>query len=150
MKMIYMDNAATSWPKPDIVYDTVLRTMKYYGANPGRSSHTMAIEAANILLYTREMLCQLFNVQDPFRMIFTYNTTDSLNLAIKGILNKGDHVITTSMEHNSVIRPLMHLADQGIGTTICRYLVEISSKISPKGIPFWACSWQRYSRSVIL
>ncbi len=118
MKMIYMDNAATSWPKPDIVYDTVLRTMKYYGANPGRSSHTMAIEAANILPYTREMLCQLFNVQDPFRMIFTYNTTDSLNLAIKGILNKGDHVITTSMEHNSVIRPLMHLADQGIGTTI--------------------------------
>ena len=71
MKMIYMDNAATSWPKPDIVYDTILRTMKYYGANPGRSSHTMAIEAANILLYTREMLCQLFNAQDPFRMIFT-------------------------------------------------------------------------------
>ena len=85
MKMIYMDNAATSWPKPDIVYDTILRTMKYYGANPGRSSHTMAIEAANILIYTREMLCQLFNAQDPFRMIFTYNTTDSLNLAIKGV-----------------------------------------------------------------
>ena len=118
MKMIYMDNAATSWPKPDIVYDTILRTMKYYGANPGRSSHTMAIEAANILLYTREMLCQLFNAQDPFRMIFTYNTTDSLNLAIKGVLKNGDHVITTSMEHNSVIRPLMHLADMGVETTI--------------------------------
>ena len=86
--MIYMDNAATSWPKPDSVYTNVLKTMKRYGANPGRSSHTMAVEAANILLYGREMLCQLFNVTDPFRMIFTYNTTDSLNLAIKGTLKK--------------------------------------------------------------
>lgn len=116
--MIYMDNAATSWPKPNSVYTKVLQTMKKYGANPGRSSHTMAVEAANILLYGREMLCQLFNVSDPFRMIFTYNTTDSLNLAIKGILKEGDHVITTSMEHNSVIRPLMHLANLGIETTI--------------------------------
>lgn len=113
-----MDNAATSWPKPDSVYTNVLKTMKRYGANPGRSSHTMAVEAANILLYGREMLCQLFNVTDPFRMIFTYNTTDSLNLAIKGTLKKGDHVITTSMEHNSVIRPLMHLAEMEIETTI--------------------------------
>ena len=116
--MIYMDNAATSWPKPNIVYDSIMKTMKEYGANPGRSSHSMALEAANILLYTREMLCELFNVQDPFRMIFTYNTTDSLNLAIKGILKEGDHVITTSMEHNSVIRPLMHLRDLGVETTI--------------------------------
>ena len=116
--MIYMDNAATSWPKPNIVYNTVSKTMKEHGANPGRSSHSMAVDAANILLYGREMLCQLFNVQDPFRMIFTLNTTDSLNLAIKGILKEGDHVITTSMEHNSVIRPLMHLMDLGIDTTI--------------------------------
>ncbi|HZJ57695.1 MAG TPA: aminotransferase class V-fold PLP-dependent enzyme [Clostridia bacterium] len=116
--MIYMDNAATTWPKPDVVYNAVMKTMKYYGANPGRSSHNMAVEAANILLYTREMLCQLFNAGDPFRMIFTYNATDSLNLAIKGILNKSDHVITTSMEHNSVIRPLMHLADLGVETTV--------------------------------
>lgn len=116
--MIYMDNAATSWPKPQVVYDSVLRAMEKYGANPGRSSHTMAVEAANILLYTREMLCQLYNVHDPFRMIFTLNTTDSLNLAIKGILKEGDHVVTTSMEHNSVIRPLMHLAKRGIETTI--------------------------------
>src|SRR5690606_21940126 len=108
----------TSWPKPNIVYDSIMKTMKEYGANPGRSSHSMALEAANILLYTREMLCELFNVQDPFRMIFTYNTTDSLNLAIKGILKEGDHVITTSMEHNSVIRPLMHLRDLGVETTI--------------------------------
>lgn len=116
--MIYMDNAATSWPKPDIVYNSVIRCMKEYGANPGRSSHRMAIEAANILLYTREMLCELFDVSNPFHMIYTYNTTDSLNLAIKGILKEGDHVITTSMEHNSVLRPLKHLERLGVQTTI--------------------------------
>ncbi|HZJ82978.1 MAG TPA: aminotransferase class V-fold PLP-dependent enzyme [Clostridia bacterium] len=115
--MIYMDNAATSWPKPRIVYDSVINAMTKYGANPGRSGHTMAVEAASILLYTREMLCQLFSVDDPFSMIFTLNTTDSLNLAIKGMVKEGDHVITTTMEHNSVIRPLMHLAHLGVETT---------------------------------
>ena len=130
--MIYMDNAATSWPKPNTVYTRVLQTMKKYGANPGRSSHTMAVEAANLLLYGREMLCQLFNVSDPFRMIFTYNTTDSLNLAIKGTLKEGDHVITTSMEHNSVIRPLMHLANLGIETTIVP--ADSQGLVDPKDI----------------
>lgn len=130
--MIYMDNAATSWPKPNTVYPRVLQTMKKYGANPGRSSHTMAVEAANLLLYGREMLCQLFNVSDPFRMIFTYNTTDSLNLAIKGTLKEGDHVITTSMEHNSVIRPLMHLANLGIETTIVP--ADSQGLVDPKDI----------------
>lgn len=127
-----MDNAATSWPKPNTVYTRVLQTMKKYGANPGRSSHTMAVEAANLLLYGREMLCQLFNVSDPFRMIFTYNTTDSLNLAIKGTLKEGDHVITTSMEHNSVIRPLMHLANLGIETTIVP--ADSQGLVDPKDI----------------
>jgi len=127
-----MDNAATSWPKPNSVYTKVLKTMKKYGANPGRSSHTMAVEAANIILYGREMLCQLFNVSDPFRMIFTFNTTDSLNLAIKGTLKEGDHVVTTSMEHNSVIRPLMHLADLGIETTVVP--ADDQGLIDPKDI----------------
>jgi len=130
--MIYMDNAATSWPKPNTVYTRVLQSMEKYGANPGRSSHTMAVEAANLLLYGREMLCQLFNVSDPFRMIFTYNTTDSLNLAIKGTLKEGDHVITTSMEHNSVIRPLMHLANLGIETTIVP--ADSQGLVDPKDI----------------
>lgn len=112
-----MDNAATSWPKPDIVYDSVMATMKNYGANPGRSGHTMAIEASNILLSTRRKLCKLFSTADPFRMIFTLNTTDSLNLAIKGFLKEGDHVITTVMEHNSIIRPLTHLSSFGVETT---------------------------------
>ena len=130
--MIYMDNAATSWPKPDIVYNSVICCMKKYGANPGRSSHKMAIEAANILLYTREMLCELFDVTDPFSMIYTYNTTDSLNLAIKGILKEGDHVITSSMEHNSVLRPLKHLEKLGVQITI----VQADSKgmVDPENI----------------
>ena len=127
-----MDNAATSWPKPDIVYDSVITCMKKYGANPGRSSHKMAIEAANILLYTREMLCELFDVSDPFRMIYTYNTTDSLNLAIKGILKEGDHVITTSMEHNSVLRPLKHLESLGVETTIVQ--ADSKGQIDPQEI----------------
>ena len=130
--MIYMDNAATSWPKPDSVYNSVICCMKKYGANPGRSSHKMAIEAANILLYTREMLCELFDVTDPFSMIYTYNTTDSLNLAIKGILKEGDHVITSSMEHNSVLRPLKHLEKLGVQITI----VQADSKgmVDPEDI----------------
>lgn len=130
--MIYMDNAATSWPKPDIVYNSVICCMKKYGANPGRSSHKMAIEAANILLYTREMLCELFDVTDPFSMIYSYNTTDSLNLVIKGILKEGDHVITSSMEHNSVLRPLKHLEKLGVQITI----VQADSKgmVDPEDI----------------
>lgn len=115
--MIYMDNAATSWPKPDCVYNGVTNCMKKYAANPGRSGHGMSLQAARIILYAREMLCKLFNVNDPFRMIFTANATESLNLAIKGILKPGDHVITTRMEHNSVIRPIVELQKQAITST---------------------------------
>lgn len=118
--MIYMDNAATSWPKPDCVYNAVTNCMKKYAANPGRSGHGMSLQAGRIILYAREMLCKLFNVKDPFGMIFTANTTESLNLAIKGILKPGDHVITTHMEHNSVIRPLMELKKQALTSTFVR------------------------------
>lgn len=118
--MIYMDNAATSWPKPHGVYKAVDKCMKKYGANPGRSGHKMAIEAGNIVLYTRENLGKLFNVSDPFQIIFTCNATDSLNLAIKGTLKEGDHVITTSMEHNSVVRPLKELEKAGVKITFVK------------------------------
>lgn len=116
--MIYMDNAATSWPKPLGVIRAVSGCMEKYGANPGRSGHKMAVQAGHILLYTREMLCELFNLQDPFQIIFTYNCTDSLNLAIKGSVLPGDHVITTSMEHNAVVRPLKELEKHGLELTI--------------------------------
>src|SRR5699024_1541470 len=112
--MIYMDNAATSWPKPSSVYKAVIECMQNAGANPGRSSHSMALDAGNIILRTRELLAKLFSIQDPFQIVFTSNATESLNLAIKGLLKDGDHVITTSMEHNSVVRPLKHL--EALGT----------------------------------
>lgn len=118
--MIYMDNAATSWPKPECVYNAVINCMKKYAANPGRSGHNMSLQAGKIILYAREMLCKLFNFKDPFRMIFTANATESLNLAIKGILHPGDHVITTHMEHNSVIRPIMELKSQAVASTFVK------------------------------
>ncbi len=124
--MIYMDNAATTWPKPPAVCQAVMECMEKYGANPGRSGHKMAVQAGQILLCAREMLCELFHLSDPFRIIFTYNCTDSLNLAIKGLVAPGDHVITTSMEHNAVARPLKKLEKQGLELTLVQ--------CSPEGI----------------
>lgn len=119
-----MDNAATSWPKPDSVYNAVLNCMKSFGANPGRSGHHLSVQAGHIILYTRELLGSLLNCSDPFDLVFTMNATDSLNLAIKGFLHAGDHVITTTMEHNSVLRPLTELQKYGISLSI----VECDSK----------------------
>jgi cysteine desulfurase family protein len=116
--MIYLDNAATTFPKPESVYIKVLESMKNYGANPGRGSHTMAVEGAKVIYETRELLATLFNLDNPMNVIFTSNSTDSLNMAMKGILHSGDHVITTSMEHNSVIRPLVELEKNGVEITI--------------------------------
>lgn len=116
--MIYLDNAATTFPKPKSVYKSVMEAMTKYGANPGRGSHTMAIEGARVIYETRELLAELFNFDDPLKVIFTFNATDSLNLAIKGLLKPGDHVVTTSMEHNSVLRPIFELEKYGIEHTI--------------------------------
>ncbi|HAQ41458.1 MAG TPA: cysteine desulfurase [Clostridiales bacterium] len=116
--MIYLDNAATTYPKPKSVYQSVMKAMTEYGANPGRGSHAMAIEGARVIYETRELMAQLFNLDDPMRVIFTFNATDSLNQAIKGVLNPGDHVITTSMEHNSVLRPVKELEKYGVENTI--------------------------------
>ncbi|MDD2494402.1 MAG: aminotransferase class V-fold PLP-dependent enzyme, partial [Tissierellia bacterium] len=117
-KMIYLDNAATTYPKPKAVYDNVMKAMKEYGANPGRGSHAMAIEGAKTIYETRELLAEMFNLEDPLNVIFTFNATDSLNIAIKGLLKPGDHVITTSMEHNSVLRPIYELQKLGVENTI--------------------------------
>jgi cysteine desulfurase / selenocysteine lyase len=116
--VIYLDNAATSFPKPRTVYQNVTKAMTKFGANPGRGSHSMAIEGAKVIYETRELLAQFFNLGDPMKVIFTFNATDSLNLAIKGLLKSGDHVITTSMEHNSVLRPVMELEKIGVSNTI--------------------------------
>lgn len=116
--MIYLDNAATSFPKPNSVYQSMMVAMKEYGANPGRSGHRLALQAGRAIYETRELLAKLFNIQNPMNIIFTNNATEGLNIGIKGLLKPGDHVITTSMEHNSVLRPLIALEKVGIKTTI--------------------------------
>ncbi|MBS5788686.1 MAG: aminotransferase class V-fold PLP-dependent enzyme [Clostridioides difficile] len=116
--MIYFDNAATTYPKPEEVYDAVYDCMKNYCANPGRAGHKLAMKSARKIYDARENLAKLFNVDNPMTIVFTHNATDSLNLAIKGVLKKGDHVITTSMEHNSVIRPIKALESKGVENTI--------------------------------
>ena len=118
--MIYFDNAATTFPKPDIVYEKTIEAMKEYGANPGRAGHKMALKANRGIFETRNSLAKLFNIENCMNIIFTFNATESLNLGIKGILKPGDHVITTSMEHNSVLRPIKHLEKRNIGNTIVK------------------------------
>ena len=104
--MIYLDNAATTFPKPEAVYDAMMDCMKNYCANPGRAGHKLAMKAAREIYDTRENIAKLFNIDNPMNIVFTNNATESLNLAIKGVVNAGDHIITTSMENNSVIRPI--------------------------------------------
>jgi cysteine desulfurase family protein len=116
--MIYFDNPATSWPKPPQVKEAMNRFMEEVGANPGRSGHFLSIEAARIIYEAREILSILFHVKDSSRIVFTLNATESLNLAFKGLLKPGDHVITSSMEHNSVMRPLRDLEKKRIALTV--------------------------------
>jgi cysteine desulfurase family protein len=109
VKTYYFDNAASSWPKPPQVIEAMTSCLNEYGANPGRGSHQMAVIASRAIFETRKNLAKLFSVSNPNDICFTLNTTEALNLAIKGSLKEGDHVITTSIEHNSVRRPLEYL-----------------------------------------
>ncbi|MDO4545154.1 MAG: aminotransferase class V-fold PLP-dependent enzyme [Bacillota bacterium] len=118
--MIYLDNGATSFPKPPEVIETVMDVMSNYCANPGRSGHFQAARTAQEIFKTRLALARLFQIEDPGQLIFTKNCTEALNLALKGILREGDHVITSSMEHNSVMRPLHRLRKKGVETTVVR------------------------------
>lgn len=119
-EVIYLDNAATSWPKPEETLRAMEEFMRRIGANPGRSGHRLSIEAAWILLEARELLAQLFGISDPQRIIFTKNATEALNLVIFSLLKPGDHVITSSMEHNSVMRPLRAQERRGVELTVIR------------------------------
>lgn len=117
--MYYFDNSATSFPKPKQVIDKMVEVMTEYGANPGRSGHRLALEAGRGIYETREKLSKFINSKDAMNVVLTRNATASLNLAIKGLLKKGDHVVTTTMEHNSVLRPIMKLKEtMGIEVTI--------------------------------
>ena len=114
--MIYLDNAATSWPKPEGVYDAVSNAIRRSG-NPSRSNSEEARAAATDIIETRGALAQLFNIADPQRIVFALNATDAINLALQGMLKPGDHVITSQMEHNAVTRPLAYLEDAGVAVT---------------------------------
>jgi len=126
--LIYLDNAATSFPKPDVVHDTMTHFYRTCGVNPGRSGCDMALQAEAMVDGTRRKLSELFNPslvaagkpKDHNRLVFTSNATHSLNLILKGTVGPGDHVITTWMEHNSVLRPVNHLVKLGAEATFLR------------------------------
>ncbi len=107
-KLIYLDNGATSYPKPNEVYRFMDSFYRSFGVNPGRSGYDLCMETGALVDKTRKMLTDFFNGKDPNRLCFSYNSTDALNLIIFGILKQGDHAITTTLEHNSVLRPLYH------------------------------------------
>lgn len=114
-KIIYFDNAATTFPKPQEVYDFMHNFYMTHGVNPGRSGYDMTLETEEVMYGTRKMLMEFFNGDgDPNRLTFSYNASDTLNMIIQGVCEKGDHIITTNLEHNSVLRPLYHLMMDGI------------------------------------
>ncbi len=115
-KLIYFDHAATSWPKPASVIAAFKSAFNESGGNPGRSGHVLSINAARRIYECRESVCRLFSFDSPERVIFTQNTTYALNMAIKGMAKRGSHVVISNLEHNSVIRPLHKLYQQGIIT----------------------------------
>lgn len=118
--MIYLDNSATSFPKPRGMMSAMEECIMNYCGNPGRSGHKMSLKTGEEVYKARRSIAELFNINDPGRLVFTKNTTEALNMGIKGVLVRGDHVITTSMEHNSVLRPLKALEKKGVSHTIVK------------------------------
>src|SRR5438094_7854359 len=131
--MIYLDNAATSFPKPESVYQALDRFARTDLANPGRAGHKMALAAERALDDCRHLLNQLFHGEGPERFIFTLNCTDALNMAFKGLLIEGDHVITSDLEHNSVSRPLRQMELDG-RITLTRLKADSGGTIDPDDI----------------
>ncbi len=113
-QLIFLDNGATSFPKPEAVYRYMDHFYRNFGVNPGRSGYDLCMEAGLVVEETRKLLTDLFHGADPNRLCFGYNSTDALNLIIFGMLRPGDHAVTTTLEHNSVLRPLYHLSEQGV------------------------------------
>jgi len=114
--VIYLDNAATTWPKPESVYQAVDNCLRKCSGNPGRGGHGNARAATHILYEAREALATLFNIDNPTNIVFTHNATDALNMALLGSIHAGDRIVTTGMEHNAVARPLRYL--ESIGVTL--------------------------------
>lgn len=129
---IYLDNAATSHPKPEAVYQAVDHAMREIGASPGRGGYRRGMEANRILFEARESLAALFAIRDSSRVAFTANATEALNLAISGMLRSGDHAVTTTMEHNSVSRPLK--AAENRGATVTRVPCDRCGRLDPRDL----------------
>jgi len=131
--VIYLDNAATSWPKPEIVYKTMDEFLRTKGGNPGRGSHSMALAARQTVDETRMLVARFINAPEINRVIFTLNCTDALNLGLKGLLKPGDHVVTSCIGHNSLVRPLRKLESLGVKVTWVRSSPD-SGVLSPRDI----------------
>ena len=115
--MIYLDNAATSWPKPSEVSEEIQQVLNHCAGNPGRGGHDAALQAARLIYQVRLDLAEFFGGDSPSQVVFTSNATHALNQVLFGLLKPGDHVITSSLEHNAVARPLWALMQQGVQVT---------------------------------
>lgn len=131
---IYLDNSATTWPKPETVYRFMDSFFRSHGVNPGRSGHLLAVEAEEMIVETRRMLAEFFGFSgNPERVVFSQNATDSLNTALFGLLEPGDHLVITRVEHNAVLRPANHLERDG-GVSVTRIAADGQGYVDPDDI----------------
>jgi cysteine desulfurase/selenocysteine lyase len=126
---IYLDNAATSFPKPARVADAVVETLQLNAANPGRGGHQLSLQAGRLVMECRETVARFFGIGDASRIAFTANATEAINLGLFGVLQPGDRVVTTSMEHNAVVRPLRALSDRGV--VVVRVMADAQGVVDP-------------------
>ena len=131
--LIYLDNAATSFPKPESVHHRMGAFLREFGANPGRGSYRMVHEVESEMAAARRAVAALFNAPDPARVIFTLNATDALNMGLFGALREGDHVVTTTTDHNSIVRPLNRMERDGF-VTVTRVRPDGSGVVDPSGV----------------
>ncbi|MEW6071505.1 MAG: aminotransferase class V-fold PLP-dependent enzyme [Planctomycetota bacterium] len=145
-EIIYLDCAATVFPKPKIVLDRMIETYRRFGVNPGRSGYDMCMVTGNIVEETRVELTKFFGGRNPERLCFAYNASDALNILLNGLVDPGDHVISTTVEHNSVIRPLNHLRrDQGVEVDYVPFAAE--GRVDPGDI---ARAFRRNTKLVVV
>jgi len=130
--LIYLDNAATSFPKPESVYTRIDEVLRKKGGNPGRSSHAMAMAASRVVFGAREAVSRLINIQDSSRIVFTKNATEAINVALKGILKPGDHVVTSTFEHNAVSKCISRLERMGVESA--KVAPDKEGRLSPDDI----------------
>jgi len=129
---IYLDNAATTFPKPESVYRTIDFTFRHLGVSPGRGSYRLSLEAGHMVLEVREAVADFFGILDPLRVVFCANATEAINIALFGILKPGDRVVTSTMEHNAVSRPLHALAARGV--EVVRVAADAAGWVDPAAI----------------